>query len=486
MKKLSQLLSNIKVKEIKGDPACDISKITLDSRDIGENTLFVATKITDVDRHAFIDDAISRGAVAVLCEKMPEDIKDGIVYVLVSDSQEVAGQLSAELYDHPSEKLKLVGITGTNGKTTTATLLYQLFNLLGHKAGLISTVGNKILDQAVPASHTTPYAPELNKLLADMVTAGCTHAFMEVSSHAIVQKRIAGLHFAGGVFTNLTHDHLDYHKTIDEYAKAKKLFFDSLHAEAFALSNMDDPWGEKMLADTKAEKKYYSMQKDETDFTATIVKNDFSGTTLDFGEFQATTKLIGAFNAYNMLAIYATALLLDEEQKNIIEHIPRLVPVDGRFENMMSKEGVTGIVDYAHTPDAFEKILKTVRNLKRTDAKMITVFGCGGDRDPLKRPVMGHIAGELSDVVIITSDNPRSEDPQIIIEEIKKGIDTFDLETKKYFAIPDRREAIKKAFDLAEPEDVIVLLGKGHEKYQEIKGVKYPFDDLEELKNLFQ
>jgi UDP-N-acetylmuramoyl-L-alanyl-D-glutamate--2,6-diaminopimelate ligase len=481
MKKLSQLLSNIEVKEIKGDTACDISKITLDSRDIGENTLFVATKITDVDRHAFIDDAVSHGAIAVLCEKMPEHVQDGIVYVLVADSQEAAGEMSAELYDHPSEKLKLVGITGTNGKTTTATLLYQLFNKLGHKSGLISTVGNKILDQAVAASHTTPYAPELNKLLADMVAAGCTHAFMEVSSHSIVQKRIAGLHFVGGVFTNLTHDHLDYHKTIDEYAKAKKLFFDSLHAEAFALSNLDDPWGEKMLADTKAEKKYYSMQKDETDFTATIVKNDFSGTTLDFGEFQGTTKLIGTFNAYNILAVYGAARLLDEDEKSIIEHIPLLIPVEGRFQYSTSAEGVTGIVDYAHTPDAFEKILKTVKNLKRSDAKMITVFGCGGDRDPLKRPVMGHIAGELSDVVIVTSDNPRSEDPQMIIEEIKKGIDTFDLETKKYLTILDRREAIKKAAELAQSDDVIVLLGKGHEKYQEIKGVKHPFDDMQVL-----
>lgn len=486
MKTLSQLLNNIPVIKVHGDTSCEISSITLDSRTVKSGALFVAAKITDVDRHEFIDTAIADGVVAIVCERLPENLQEGITYVQVADSALVAALISTEFYDRPSEKLKLVGITGTNGKTTTATLLWQLFNKLGHKAGLISTVGSKIFETSVNSSHTTPYAPDLNKLLAEMAEAGCTHVFMEVSSHAMVEKRVAGLHFTGGVFTNLTHDHLDYHKTIEEYAKAKKSFFDSLHAEAFALSNLDDPWGGKMLADTKAEKKFYSMQKDEADFSATIIKNDFTGTVLDIDGTEAKTKLIGTFNAYNMLAIYATAMLLDEDKEKVIPLLAELAPVEGRFEYLTSANNITGIVDYAHTPDAFEKILKTVANLKKADAQMITVFGCGGDRDPLKRPVMGHIAGELSDIVIVTSDNPRSENPEEIIQEIKKGIETFDLESKKFFAITDRREAIKKAFELAKENDVIALLGKGHEKYQEIAGVKHHFDDLEELKKLLK
>lgn len=484
MKTLKELFGGIDYVAIHGDDTVSISYIIEDSREVKTGALFVAIKGTKVDSHIFIDQVVEQGASVIVCEVVPENIKEGVTYVEVKDSKYALGMLASHFYDNPSSKLKLVGVTGTNGKTTTATLLYQLFKKLGYKVGLLSTVKNIVDEQVVDASLTTPNPTALHKLLKDMVDAGCTHACMEVSSHAAHQKRIAGLQFAGGIFTNLTQDHLDYHETMDAYGKAKKLFFDGLPKDAFALSNIDDPWGEKMIAETFAHKYFYTLQKDSADFSTVILKNNFSGTTIELEGKEIEMKLIGAFNVYNMLAVYGAAVLLGEEKEKILNVIPELLPVDGRFQYVQGKNEITGIVDYAHTPDALEKILRTVKNLKQEDAKLITVFGCGGNRDATKRPIMGHIAGELSDIVIVTSDNPRNEEPEAIIRDIRAGIDMFDIETKKYFAIIDRHEAIAKALLLAEPHDVIVVAGKGHETYQEIKGIKTHFDDLEELKKL--
>ncbi|MGZ4049826.1 MAG: UDP-N-acetylmuramoyl-L-alanyl-D-glutamate--2,6-diaminopimelate ligase, partial [Bacteroidia bacterium] len=402
-------------------------------------------------------------------------INEKITYIKVKDTTVALGIIAGNFYDNPSEKLKLVGVTGTNGKTTTVTLLFNLFKKLGYKVGLLSTVKNQINNDVIPATHTTPDAIQLNSLLRQMVEKGCTHCFMEVSSHAVVQNRIAGIHFAGGVFSNITHDHLDYHKTFDEYIKAKKRFFDSLGSDAFALTNKDDANGEVMLQNTRAVKKTYSLRS-MADFRCKVVENQFSGLLLNIDNNEVWTKLIGSFNAYNLLAVYATAILLKEDKTNVLTTLSSLSSVEGRFQYVRTDKGVVGVVDYAHTPDALLNVLKTIADIRTGNEQVITVVGCGGDRDAAKRPLMAKIACDLSNKVILTSDNPRSEDPEAIIREMQAGVD--GVNNKKTISITDRSEAIKTACSYAKQGDIILVAGKGHEKYQEIKGVKHPFDDM--------
>ncbi|HSY76678.1 MAG TPA: UDP-N-acetylmuramoyl-L-alanyl-D-glutamate--2,6-diaminopimelate ligase [Bacteroidia bacterium] len=486
MKKLKDILYKVALVEVAGSTDVAVSVVHFDSRKVVDGTLFVAVKGTLTDGHKYIDQTIEKGAVAILCEDMPERRHDGITYVKVKDSSAALAIIAANYYDHPSAKLKLVGITGTNGKTTTATLLFNLFRGLGYKVGLLSTVRNQVNTQQFPATHTTPDSLELNRVLNEMVAAGCTHCFMEVSSHAIVQNRIAGISFTGGVFTNITHDHLDFHKTFDAYIKAKKKFFDELPSTSFALVNKDDANGMVMLQNTKASKKTFAL-KSSADFKCKVVENTLAGLVLTIDGRELWTKLIGAFNAYNLLGIYATAVLLSEEKEEVLKVLSALDPVEGRFQYAKSPNGTIGIVDYAHTPDALENVLSTLQEVRSENEKIITVVGCGGDRDRTKRPVMASIACGKSDKVILTSDNPRSEEPAEIIHEMEKGVDV--LSKKKTISIVDRKEAIKAACQMAQKGDIILLAGKGHEKYQEVKGVKHPFDDMEilcETLNLFQ
>jgi UDP-N-acetylmuramoyl-L-alanyl-D-glutamate--2,6-diaminopimelate ligase len=488
MKKLSDILYKAGLVEVIGSTDVPISSICFDSRKVEKNSLFVAVKGIQTDGHKFISQAISSGAIAIVCEKFPDDLKENVSYIKVNNSNEALGIIASNFFDNPSEKLSLVGVTGTNGKTTVATLLYKLFLSLGLNSGLISTVTYKINNEERAATHTTPDAIQLNQLLREMVNAGCTYCFMEVSSHAIVQRRIAGLKFSGAIFTNITHDHLDYHKTFDEYLKAKKKLFDDLDENAFALVNKDDRNAMLMLQNTKALKKTYAL-KSTADFKGKIIESHLSGLFMNIDGKEMWSKLIGSFNAYNLLAVYAAAVLLspdinDDENKivkqKILTVLSSLGPVDGRFQQIKAHNGVLGIVDYAHTPDALLNVLKTIRQLMEGDRKIVTVVGCGGDRDELKRPIMARIACEESDKVILTSDNPRNENPDEIIRQMQKGIER--KEQKKVITITDRREAIRTACMLASAGDVILVAGKGHEKYQEIKGVKYPFDDVKELK----
>ncbi len=486
MKKLKDILYKVALVEVAGSTDVAISAVQFDSRRVTEGSLFIAIKGLTTDGHKFIAQTIEKGAIAVLCEEMPENRLDGITYVRVKDSSAALAIVAANFFDHPSAKLKLVGITGTNGKTTTATLLFNLFRQLGYKVGLLSTVKNQINDQQLPATHTTPDSLELNRMLSEMLTAGCTHCFMEVSSHAIVQNRIAEITFTGGVFTNITHDHLDFHKTFDNYIKAKKKFFDELPSTAFALVNRDDSHGMVMLQNTKAVKKSFAL-KNAADFKCKVIENTLQGLVLNMDGRELWTKLIGAFNAYNLLGIYATAVLLGEDKEEVLRALSALDPVEGRFQHAKSPNGTIGIVDYAHTPDALENVLSTLAEVRTPNEKIITIVGCGGDRDKTKRPIMASIACGKSDKVILTSDNPRSEEPAEIIHEMEKGVDV--LSKKKTISIVDRKEAIKAACQMAQKGDIILLAGKGHEKYQEIKGVKYPFDDMEilyETLNLFQ
>jgi UDP-N-acetylmuramoyl-L-alanyl-D-glutamate--2,6-diaminopimelate ligase len=486
MKKLKDILYKVALVEVAGSTDETISSVQFDSRKVKEGTLFIAIKGLQTDGHKFIDQTIKSGATAIICEEMPEKRLDYITYVRVKDSSAALAIIAANFYDHPSSKLKLVGITGTNGKTTTATLLFKLFKGLGYKVGLLSTVRNYINDQEFSAAYTTPDSLELNRMLSEIVAAGCTHCFMEVSSHAIVQNRIAEIIFTGGVFTNITHDHLDFHKTFDAYIKAKKKFFDELPSTAFALVNRDDSHGMVMLQNTKAVKKSFAL-KNAADFKCKVIENTLQGLVLNIDGRELWTKLIGAFNAYNLLGIYATAVLLGEEKEEILKVLSALDPVEGRFQYAKAPNGTIGIVDYAHTPDALENVLSTLQEVRTPNEKIITVVGCGGDRDRAKRPVMASIACGKSDKVILTSDNPRSEEPGEIIHEMEKGVDV--LSKKKTISIVDRREAIKAACQMAQKGDIILLAGKGHEKYQEIKGVKHPFDDMEilnETLNLFQ
>lgn len=465
MKLLSNVIKNIEVLESHGNVDISISAISLSNKDIVENALFTAIVGNITDGHNFIPDVISKGAKVIVYQNDLESYEHGVTYVRVRDTKAALGVIAHNFYDRPSFKLKLVGITGTNGKTTTATLLHQLFLNLGHKAGMIGTVVNKINDKSIDAVRTTPDQINLNRLLAEMADAGCEYCFMEVSSHAVSEKRISGLSFVGGVFTNLTHDHLDYHKTIDNYFNAKKAFFDYyLHPTSFALSNIDDENGKNILADTKAKKYFYGLK-----------------THADFFE-RLDTKLIGEFNAYNTLAVYATAHILGMDNEKIKNALTELEPVDGRFNYFKSENGVTGIVDYAHTPDALDNVLKTIVGMKK-GGKIITVTGCGGDRDKVKRPLMAKIAYDMSDIVILTSDNPRTEKVEDILNDMKAGIHSESIEVNNVVhIIEDRHMAIAMACELAQPGDFILLAGKGHEKYQEVNGVKNHFDDMEELK----
>ncbi len=461
MKTINELIHSIIPIEIIGDTDVFISSISINSKAIEEGGLFVAMKGEKLDGHVFINEVIEKGAKVIIHENEIENPKDGIVYVKVADSHEACGIIASNFYDNPSKSLKLVGVTGTNGKTTIATLLHKLFRNLGKNAGMIGTVVNKINDKEIEAERTTPDSITLNKLMKEMVEAGCEYCFMEVSSHAIALKRIAGLSFAGGIFTNLTHDHLDFHKTIEEYAKVKKEFFTNLPIGSFALSNLDSDYGEFMLSDTKS-KRYFYSRNGEANF---------------FGHME--TKLIGDFNQSNILAIFGGAVLLGINEVDAKEQIKNLEPAPGRFMAIKSSGGVTGIVDYAHTPDALKNVLETVNKMKE-GGKVVALFGCGGDRDKAKRPVMAKIGYDLSDILILTTDNPRTEKPEEILKDMLAGIPDYDAE--KVFVIVDRSKAIEKACDLAKGGDFVLLAGKGHEDYQEVNGVKSHFDDMEELK----
>ncbi len=480
---LKDILYKVSLNSVSGNTDREINGIFFDSRLVGEGSLFVATTGTQSDGHQFIDKSIEKGAVAIVCQVMPEVLKPGITYVQAVNSSAALGIMAANYYGNPSTKLKLVGVTGTNGKTTTVTLLHQLFLNMGYNTGLLSTVENKINNEIIPSTHTTPDAVSLNHFLSKMVESGCTHCFMEVSSHAVVQHRISGLHFQGALFTNISHDHLDYHKTFDEYIKAKKGFFDMLGADAFALINKDDKRGMVMLQNTKA-KQYTFALKTIADFKAKIITNSFTGLEMDIDGQQVWFKLIGNFNAYNLVGVYATAILLGEDKDETLTQLSNLDAARGRFEKIISKTGITAIVDYAHTPDAVENVLETVNDLKQGTEQIITVIGCGGNRDATKRPFMADIATRLSDRVILTSDNPRDEDPQSIIDQMEQGISITNK--KKSLSILDRKEAIKTACLLAQEGDIILIAGKGHEDYQEIKGVKHHFDDKEIIKELFE
>ena len=483
MKLLKDICSGIIDPATLKTPEQEITALVFDSRKVVPGSLFFAVRGTLADGHRFIDQAIASGAVAVVCEEIPQGQNPNTVFIRVKDASAALGFAAANFYDHPSAKLKLVGVTGTNGKTTIVTLLFKLFRDLGYKCGMLSTVENRINGEIIPATHTTPDPVALNQLLHEMVELGCDYAFMEVSSHSVVQHRITGLQFTGAVFSNITHDHLDFHKTFDEYLKAKKGFFDNLPATAFALTNLDDKNGRVMLQNTKAHQKTYAL-KSMADFKARIIENQFGGLLLNIDNQEVWFKLVGSFNAYNLLAVYGAAMLLDQDKEKVLTVMSRLSGAEGRFDYLISPKKVIGIVDYAHTPDAVQNVLSTIKDIRKGNEQVITVIGCGGDRDKTKRPVMASVACDWSDKVILTSDNPRSEEPDQIIRDMEAGI-SLDQQ-RKAFAIADRKEAIKAACHLAQPEDIIVLAGKGHEKYQEIKGVKYPFDDKQILAEQFK
>jgi len=481
VKNLRDILYGCSIKEVVGKTDVEIENIVFDSRQIEEEDVFIAIKGAAVDGHQFIDSAIKSGATAIVCESKPDKVEVGINYVVVEDAHFALSVMSNNYYDQPSKKLKLIGITGTNGKTTTTTLLFQLFREMGSSVGLISTVVNRINDEEIPTERTTPDPVSLNALLQQMVEAGCEYCFMEVSSHAIHQKRIGKLYFSGGAFTNITNEHLDYHKSFKEYLNVKKEFFDGLSKEAFAVTNVDDKNGEVMLQNCDAKKITYGL-KNIADYKAKVLENNFSGLVLTLQGTELYTRLIGDFNAYNILLVYAIAEQLEDNTIEILRIISKLQPVEGRFEHFRSESGVIGIVDYAHTPDALENVLNTINNIRTGNETVFTLVGCGGDRDRTKRPVMASIACELSDKVILTSDNPRTENPDAIIEEMITGVGGEHF--KKTLSISNRKEAIKTACTMAEKDDIILIAGKGHETYQEINGVKHDFDDLEILKEL--
>ena len=481
--RLNELTKGIKTLQIAGDADIDITGVNIDSRKIKPGHLFVAMKGTQVDGHTFIPKALELGAAAVLCEDMPEERKDGVVYVQVESTEDAVGKVATLFYGDPSTKLKLVGVTGTNGKTTIATLLYNMFRKFGYKCGLLSTVCNYIEGEAIPADHTTPDPIELNQLLSRMVEAGCQYAFMECSSHAIHQKRIGGLKFAGGIFTNLTRDHMDYHKTVENYRNAKKAFFDGLPKTAFAITNADDKNGMVMVQNCKAQVKTYSTRS-MADFRARILECHFEGMYLEVDGREVGVQFIGKFNVSNLLAVYGAAVMLGQKPEDVLVVLSTLKSVSGRLEPIHSPEGFTAIVDYAHTPDALENVLKAIHEVLDGKGKVITVCGAGGNRDKGKRPLMAQEAVKQSDRVIITSDNPRFEEPQDIINDMLAGLDKQQM--KKVVSIVDRKEAIRTACMLAQKSDVILIAGKGHEDYQEIKGVKHHFDDKEVVKEIFQ
>ncbi len=465
------------------DEFVDVAAIAFDSRKVKQNTLFVAQKGVQVDGHLYIQKAIDLGAVVIVCEELPSDVVSGIAYVKVKTSDVALAQLAANFYNHPSEKLKLVGVTGTNGKTTITSLLHQLFQFLGYKTGLLSTVKVVVNQNVYPATHTTPDSLSINKYLAQMVSEGVTHCFMEVSSHGIHQSRTYGLDFDGGVFTNITHDHLDYHKTFGEYRDVKKAFFDDLSKKAFALTNIDDKNGNIMLQNTKAAKKTYA-QKTLADYKVKIIEKSFSGMLLSINTTEVWVQLVGGFNASNLGAIYGVAKELGVDDMELLTVLSQLKSVDGRFQYQVSATGIVTVVDYAHTPDALKNILSTIADVIQAEAKLYTVVGCGGDRDKSKRPVMAAIATDLSDQVVLTSDNPRTEDPLLIIEEMEQGV---SLENEaKYVSISDRKQAIKTACKFAKKGDVVLVAGKGHETYQEVNGKRTYFNDKEVLVEILE
>lgn len=482
MKLLSDILYKTRLEEIIGSTNVAISSVTFDSRKVKKDSLFIATRGTASDGHHYIELAIESGAVAIVCEDLPETLKENVTYVKVLDSSASLGYIACNFYDNPSEKLKLVGITGTNGKTTTVTLLFNLFRGLGYNVGLLSTVENKINTTVIPSTHTTPDALALNELLSKMVEAGCQYAFMEVSSHAIVQHRITGLKFTGAAFSNITHDHLDYHKTFEEYIRAKKLFFDNLQDDAFALTNKDDRNGMVMLQNTKAKKYSYGL-KSIADFKSRVVENHLNGLLLSIDNQEVWVKLIGSFNAYNVLVVYAISQLLKQDRVQVLTTLSNLNSVEGRFQYIKSKNGIVAIIDYAHTPDALKNVLETIKDIRTGNEQVITLVGCGGDRDAAKRPIMAEIACDYSNKIILTSDNPRSENPEDILNQMQAGISPVEM--KKTLRISDRKEAIRTAVAFAKEGDIILIAGKGHEKYQEINGIKHPFDDFEIVKEIF-
>ena len=474
------MLQGVEVRSLVGDGTVAVGRLEFDSRKVVPGTLFFATRGTQADGHAYIPAAVAAGAAAVVCEELPAERPAGVTFVQVPDSTVALGQVASAFYGHPSRRLKLVGVTGTNGKTTTATLLYRMFRRLGYKAGLISTVVYCVDEREIPSTHTTPDSIRLNAMMAEMVEAGCDYCFMEVSSHSLVQHRTAGLAFVGGIFSNITHDHLDYHKTFAEYIRAKKLFFDGLPAGAFALTNADDRNGMVMVQNTKATVKTYALQS-FADFRCRIVETLLDGMLLNLDGSEVWVKFLGRFNAYNLTSVYATALLLDARRDEVLRILSDLTSVDGRFEPIHSKEGVTAIVDYAHTPDALQNVIGTINEIRKKDQRLYVVVGCGGNRDATKRPEMAKIAVDGSDMAVLTSDNPRLEKPGAIIEQMKSGLEPG----ARYLAITDRREAIKAAVALARPGDIILVAGKGHETYQDVGGVKHHFDDREEVRAAF-
>jgi UDP-N-acetylmuramoyl-L-alanyl-D-glutamate--2,6-diaminopimelate ligase len=481
---LQDVLYKVSIRSVKGNTDIEVNGLLIDSRAVRSGNCFIALKGTKTDGQEYIESAIEKGATAIVCESLPAVINDNITYVQVENAADAAGYMSHNFYGEPSLKLKLVGVTGTNGKTTIATLLWKLFTAMGYKCGLISTVQNQIGNKIIAATHTTPDAVTINALLKQMVDEGCTYVFMECSSHAIHQGRVTGLQFTGALFSNITHDHLDYHKTFDEYIRVKKSWFDRLPSAAFAISNADDKRGAVMLQNTSARKYFYSL-KTMADFKGKILDNSLEGLHMTVNDKEVYFRLIGEFNAYNLLAVYGTAVCLGEDKDNVLQVLSSLDGAEGRFDYMVSKkEKIKGIVDYAHTPDALLNVLATIKNLRQGNEQIITVVGCGGDRDKTKRPVMAEVACEYSDKVIFTSDNPRSEDPLEILKDMQAGVNA--VTKKKVISIADRKEAIKTAVSLANMDDIVLVAGKGHEKYQDIKGVKYDFDDKKILNEMFE
>lgn len=480
---LQDILYKVQLKQVYGNTAVEVSDIQIDSRRVSKGSLFVAITGEQTDGHNFIDKSIESGAKVVVCEIMPSSFFENITYVLVENSHEAVAYMAHNFYNEPSLHIQLIGVTGTNGKTTIATLLFKLFSQLGYSCGLISTVQNQIGTTIIPSTHTTPDAISLNALLHKMVDAGCAYVFMEVSSHAIHQHRVTGLHFTGGIFSNITHDHLDYHKTFDEYIKVKKKFFDDLPASSFAISNADDKRGTVMLQNASAKKYYYSL-KTPAEFKGKILENGLTGLQMLVNDKEVHFRLIGEFNAYNLLAVYGAAICLNQKKEEVLTALSLLNGAEGRFDYIISSNLIIGIVDYAHTPDALENVLITIKKLRKGHEQIITVVGCGGDRDKTKRPVMGQTSCDLSDRVIFTSDNPRTEDMYQILADMEAGLSS--AAKRKFISIPDRREAIKTAVSLANSEDIILIAGKGHEKYQDINGIKFPFDDKAILLEMFK
>ena len=483
MMKLEEILNGIHVAEIKGNITKEISRLEIDSRKIESGHMFVAVRGTQTDGHAYIGKAIEKGASVIVCETYPDNIDSDITYIKVNDTEDVVGKLATAFYGHPTSKLKLIGVTGTNGKTTIATLLYNMFRLFGYKVGLISTVCNYIDDEAIPTEHTTPDPITLNKLLGRMADEGCKYVFMEVSSHSVVQKRIGGLQYSGGIFTNLTRDHLDYHKSFDNYLKAKKTFFDNLPKSAFALTNIDDKNGLIMTQNTKAKVYTYSLRS-ISDFKGKVLEDGFEGMLMDINQIEVNVQFVGRFNASNLLAVYGSACILGKKPEEVLVKLSMLRPVSGRFETLRSNRGYSAIVDYAHTPDALANVLKTINDVLDGRGQTISVIGAGGNRDKGKRPIMAQEAVKQSNKVIITSDNPRFEEPQDIINDMMAGLTQEDK--RKVVCITDRKEAIRTACMLAQPNDVVLVAGKGHENYQDIKGVKHHFDDKEVIREYFE